>query len=80
MNLSQGPADEHTSLNFFSGGMTLVVYVIIDLPYTQGVSSHFSYKSLFCFRFLCKTLNSVWGKILYSNIVFQQRGKNKEIY
>lgn len=49
MNLSQGPADEHTSLNFFSGGIILVIYVIIDLyskstlkKYTQGVSSHFS--------------------------------------
>lgn len=42
VNLSHGPVDEHTSLNFFSGGIILAIYVIIDLPYTQGLSSHFS--------------------------------------
>lgn len=38
VNLSQGPVNEYTSLNFFSGGIILIIYVIIYLPYTQGVS------------------------------------------
>lgn len=37
-----GPAGEHTSLNLFSGVVIPVIYVIPELPYTQGVSSHFS--------------------------------------
>jgi len=43
VTLSWGPAEEPAFLNFFFFfWVILVTHAIIDLPYTQGVSSHFS--------------------------------------